>query len=605
MKNLFYTVALIALCLTGFWRWFSSPPMAISKIEQGSTAWLPIGPPTVSDTGRPINSPITFHTMHVGINNTDHLWVATAPRQELAWSVEEDMYIPEGPTMDNEGRVYFSPLYPKEDVSLVVLDGETGKRLWTLPHRGDSKGSGAPLVLSSPEGNGKQVIYHATYHHAWAVDTSGTILWQQPTGLKYSGAGVPPHAWGMNYVPRLDALLSVTQDGKVIALSRETGDTLLDQPFDLPGMPAAEDPSNMPMEWVVNRANAIANARFGVTPDGKGLFEEMVRIIYGANSEVSNFYAVDPQSGRLYIAATAPDEADGSNDGVSERGSLYALDLTSTTNGLSLNIAARFDFDGGTGSTPTISNDGERVYVSDENGNIFALDYNLNEIWRIDVGDQLAASVAVSADNAELYAVTRSDIFKLWDRGEHAELAWTATLDVFPFHSNINALTPTITANGLAVSIGASREIGKTSLLMEAGYGLLDRATGEVRGFVMSPEESVAVTVVDRDGGFTIAHSPVRRLGSVALFGDSLPPIRGGISKFKSSDDLLLAREAACAAANIEQRRNALLSTNTAALAWDQAQITTLLTQARRALERNSSDIDRSLTAGELCAELQ
>ena len=331
----------------------------------------------------------------------------------------------------------------------------------------------------------------------------------------------------------------------------------------------------------------------------------MVRIIYGAGSEVSNFYAVDPQSGRLFIAATAPDEADGQTDGVSRHGSLYALDWGKNGNKLSLNIAARFDFDGGTGSTPTVSNDGQRVYVSDENGNIFALDRDLTEVWRINVGDQLAASVAVSADNAELYAVTRRDIFKLWDRGDHAELAWTATLDVFPFHNNINALTPTITANGLAVSIGASREIGKTSLLMEAGYGLLDRATGKVRGFVLSPEESVAVTVVDRDGGFTIAHSPVRRLGSAALFGDKLPAIRGGISKFRSSDDQLLAREAACAAAAIAQRRNALQSSATAARAWDEAQIAALLTQAGRALARSSSKVDSALSATAMCAALQ
>ncbi len=266
---------------------------------------------------------------------------------------------------------------------------------------------------------------------------------------------------------------------------------------------------------------------------------------------------------------------------------------------------AFYDFDGGTGSTPTVSNDGQRVYASDENGNIFALDRDLTEVWSINVGDQLAASVAVSADNAELYAVTRSDIFKLWDRGDHAELAWTATLDVFPFHTNINALTPTITANGLAVSIGASREIGNTSLLMEAGYGLLDRATGTVRGFILSPEESVAVTVVDRDGGFTIAHSPVRRLGSVALFGDKLPPIRGGITKFRSSDDPLLAMEAACAAAAISQRRNSLQSSATAARAWDKAQIAALLTQAGRALDRSSSNVDRSLSAAQLCAALQ
>lgn len=51
------------------------------------------------------------------------------------------MYIPEGPTLDDLGQIYFSRLYPQEDVNLVVLNPESGERAWTLPHKGDSKGA--------------------------------------------------------------------------------------------------------------------------------------------------------------------------------------------------------------------------------------------------------------------------------------------------------------------------------------------------------------------------------------------------------------------------------------------------------------------------------
>ncbi|MBL6700168.1 MAG: PQQ-binding-like beta-propeller repeat protein [Luminiphilus sp.] len=605
MKKALFTLLLLSAIVGGFWHWLAAKPIARTVADDGGTGWRPHGEPIVSATGLPVNVPDTFQTMHVGLNNTDQLWIATAPRQEVAWTVELDMYVPEGPTMDFEGRVYFSPVFPREDVSLVVLEGATGERLWTLPHRGDARGAGAPLIMKIPGIEGEEHVYHATYHHAWAVKTDGTVVWQAPTGLRYEGSGPPPHAWGMNFVPTLDALVSVTQDGKIVALDRTTGRQLLAEPFALPGKPAGDEAMSMPPQWVLDRGNALAAAQFGSMPGLKGgLFTEMVMIIYGAGSNVSNFYAVEPGSGRLYVAATAPDDADGQVDGISDRGALYALDWRRDGDYLALEIIGRFDFDGGTGSTPTVANDGQRVYVSDENGNVIVLTPDLKEVWRVNVGDQLAASIAVSADNGELYAVTRYDIFKLLDRGDSGEVAWKAELDVFPGHTNVNSLTPTITANGLAVSIAASREFGNTSLLKKAGFGLLDRETGALRGFVEGPEESVSVTVVDRDGGFTIAHSPVRRLGAVAILGDSIELILGGITKYRSSDDLLLAREAACAAAAI-QERSGTLPENSLGRRWDSAQVDTLQSQADRALKRVGSNLDPGQLVATLCERLK
>lgn len=513
--------------------------------------------------------------------------------------------------MDNQGQIYFSPLYPAEDVSLVVLDGDTGKRLWSLPHKGDNKGSGAPLILDTPEEPHAQTIYHATYHWAWAVTPQGEVKWHQPTGLHFEG-DVAPHAWGVNYVPQLDALTVVTGNGEIAVLARTTGEQLLTTPFALPGLLASDAVHHMPAKWVLQRGDAIARERFGSMPLGnvpreEGLLTGMVKIIYGAGSEVSNFYAVDPNTGRLYVAATAPDEVDGSEDGVSNSGALYALDLVRNGKGLRLTIAARYDFDGGTGSTPSVSNDGSRVFVTDENGNVMALDRDLKEVWRINVGEQVAASVAVSADNNELYVVTRKDIFKLWNRGDHAEMAWQAQLDLYPDHTNVNTLTPTITANGVAVAIGASRELFGNSLLMENGFGLLDRETGQIRGYVPGVEEGIAVTVVAADGGFTIAHSPVRRLASAAIFGDRISPIRGGIARYRPTDYARLAREASCAAANIAQRRATQQGSQgygAASLKWDTDQIQALLEQATSALLKAKLQVPTSQTPAKWCSIL-
>lgn len=595
MKKIAVLIVLVAAAAFIGWRHFTAAPVARVVPDDGGTAWRPQGNPNVGAFDAHMATPITFRTMHVGLNNSDHLWIATAPEQELAWVAEQDMYIPEGPTMDNRGQIYFSPLYPQEDVSLVVLAPDTGKRLWTLPHHGDSQGAGAPLILDTPNEPNPQTIYHATYHHAWAVNPQGDVLWHKPTGLRFDGKDVP-HAWGVNYVPQFDALTVVTADGKLAVLARNTGEPLLAAPFELPGQRAAPAARDMPAEWIMQRGDEVAEQRFGKMPlpDGDGLFTAMVRIIFGANSEVSNFYAVDPNTGRLFVAATAPDAADGKTDGVSANGALYALDLVPSGEQLSIAIAARYDFDGGTGSTPTASNDGQRLYITDENGNVMALDRGLKEIWRINVGAQVAASVAVSADNRELYVVTGRDVFKLWDRSDHAELGWRGQLDAFPDHSNVNALTPTITANGIAVSIGASREVGGDSLLMEAGFGLLDRDTGKLRGFVQGVEEGIAVTVVGADGGFTIAHSPVRRLASKTIFGERISPVIGGIGRYKPSNSRRLAREASCAAAGIKARQRAqqgIAGYDAVAQRWDDMQIHALMTQASQALGKTGSQI--------------
>lgn len=42
---------------------------------------------------------------------------------------------------------------------------------------------------------------------------------------------------------------------------------------------------------------------------------------------MANYFSVDVHSGRLWVAATAPDEEDSAVDGVSEFGALYWLEL--------------------------------------------------------------------------------------------------------------------------------------------------------------------------------------------------------------------------------------------------------------------------------------
>lgn len=51
------------------------------QIPEGVTQWAPVGARTVGGYDYEIiPQPNAFHTMHVGPNNTDNVWIVTAPR---------------------------------------------------------------------------------------------------------------------------------------------------------------------------------------------------------------------------------------------------------------------------------------------------------------------------------------------------------------------------------------------------------------------------------------------------------------------------------------------------------------------------------------------
>lgn len=582
------------------------PP--VGTVPASVTEWAPEGARTVGDYDyEVIPKPNAFHTMHAGPNNTDNVWVALAPRLELAWVSEINLYVPEGPTYDNAGNLYFSPLFPPlpdRDVSLVSLDVSTGARNWEIEGDGLNAGSGAILILNDPDNPVEQIVYHATYTEAMAIKPDGTILWRAPTGLDLPdvipGERTPAHSFGFNYHPRTDSVVGLTLAGDIFAFDRATGDTVAPL-AQVPGAPAVSNDIGLP-EFVVEASNMLTDEVFGKTPSGASFYETIVDIIFGGGSIVTNYFAIDPNTSRIYVAATAPDEDDGTVDGESELGAVYALDLIDDgSDGLKFEVLNAAQFEGGTGSTPSVSEDGQRIYVSDNVGHVIAYDSELDELWRYDLGSEIAASIAVSPDNRELFAVTRRDVFKLTDNGDGATLDWTATLEAFEEYPAVEvvfqALTPTITANGVAVAVGGGKLIGDRAIMLRVGVGLLDRQTGVLRSFVEGREESIAVTTVTPDGGICTASSPVRRASGKALYPADAEEIIGGISCYRSAQQGLLIRDATCAAGVRARNAATIRETAPASAAEDLRQIEMLIKQSREAVSRGVADgtLDESI----------
>jgi hypothetical protein len=571
----------------------SDPSTSVRQELPGdTTAWAPTGPRTVGSYDfATIPQPNGFHTMHVGPNNSDNVWVAVAPELELDWVAETSFFVPEGPTYDNEGNLYFSPLFPQEDVSLISLDAVTGERNWAISGNGSNAGSGAILILNDPDNPGDQIIYHVTYTEAMALRPDGSEIWRRPTGLTLPpivpGERSTTHSFGFNYHPQTDSVIALMMGGEILAFDRSTGEPKAPQ-GQIPGSPAASNELALP-QAVVDQSNALTDLVFGQTPSGLSFFSVIVDVIFGGGSVVTNYFAIDPNTGLIFVAATAPDEDDGTVDGVSELGAIYTLDFVDDgSGGLELAVLNSAQFEGGTGSTPTVTDDGARVFVSDNLGNVIALDSELNELWRFDLGAPVAASIAVSPDNGEVYAVTRTDVFRLTDDGDSATLDWTAALEAFAGDTDVEvefqALTPTIAANGIAISIGGGKLVADREVMLKVGVGLLDRDTGELRSFTLGREESIAVTSVAPDGGIYTASSPVRRVSGKALFSDLTEDVIGGISRYKPVRTLLLARDAACAAGVRALNAASIEGTDPKSAARDLEQIDVLVEQARAAL---------------------
>jgi hypothetical protein len=110
--------------------------------------------------------------------------------------------------------------------------------------------------------------------------------------------------------------------------------------------------------------------------------------------------------------------------------------------------------------------------------------------------------------------------------------------------------------------------------------GVLDRDTGEVRYFVKGVEETIAVINTGPDGVMYISNSPTGHSIALALFGNVVPPLTGGITKYAPKRLDLLVRDIACAAADRATNAHTNLALCPDSADADVTQILALIDQA-------------------------
>ncbi len=552
------------------------------------TNWKPKGVRTTASVSETHGWQTTYaRTIHVDSHSSDDMPTVISPAFELDWIVEPTMFIPEGPVFDSDGNIYFSPVFPPEDVILVSIEPENGERRWVL--EGLSAGAGTPFIYTDKE-LGEDIIYLGTYDRVVALKTDGTVIYDQASGLtmpKTKDINGGYHSYGMNYHLQQDALVTVMGDGHVTIVDRKTGISLLQEPYLLPGDKTAVTNLTLSKD-LIEKANedlALMYGDWGKDSNFSPL-ESVFHALFGELQQVTNFFSIDKNTGRIWIAASLPDKEDGNPDGFSEYGALYGLDLVKEGEYFTMKIKHTIKFNGGTSSTPTISADGKRVYVADAFNHLHAINTDTGEkIWSLEAPDLITGSLTVSSDNGEIYANIRNDIIKIIDHGDHATLGWTAEMNGYipgRFQRNFKGLGARTAANGVVFTGAVGVVNGNMKLPSKLGVGLLDRETGKLRFFADGAEDSVSSIVISPAGEIYYGNSPLRRILSRAAFGKPFSPQipQGGITKFKAIHFELMLRDALWAAANKASNTATIVEQNQNAAKQDIAQIKQLLAQA-------------------------
>ena len=215
------------------------------------TTWKPKGIRNFSINKNSNSRPVTFgRAMHTDLRGSDEIATVISPAIEVDWTTEQNFFVPEGPVFDSQGNIYFCPVFPPEDLIMISLEPEKGKRRWVLP--GFSAGAGTPIILKDPE-TGEDLVYVGTYDRAVAAKIDGTLLWDVPTGLSKLQPGLlqpNQHNFGLNYHPQTDSLIAALGDGHIYVLDRKTGKQRLLQPFMMPGDRTAVTNFSLPKKLI-------------------------------------------------------------------------------------------------------------------------------------------------------------------------------------------------------------------------------------------------------------------------------------------------------------------------------------------------------------------
>lgn len=618
-------IALLAALGIHAYRTTHLVPVLVAKMTMGDipeprtlplpevSAWTPEGTRHPSRAETRMADAGVWRQRHGDGRNSDETLLAGAPTFGRAKIVAPGELYFTAISFGRDSTIYASPNASKDRTFLVAYDIESGKERWRIRTDGPVPAGGVPIIL--PDGKGGETIYQIGYEEAMAVAPDGHVLWRSATGLKLpESEGSVGLMWGPSYNERLDIVMGVSGKGELVAFDRATGRLLTPAPLQVPGAPSPVRDVDMPPQLTRQLTDGLSRALGYQLADDT--IERVLRVVQGDGINIANYHSIDPETGRIWLSATAPDDADGRADGLSEYGALYGVDIArdETSGALSLSIGCSAYFNGGSASTPGLRADGKRIYVADGEEHLIAYDSNCRKLWSVEAGAQIVASPSVALDNDEVYVITAVSLLKIIDEGKSGRIAWSADFDMYDASYPLvqkNLLTAAIAANGIYAQAGlgvATMTAGERPgfLPLKRGGVRLDRETGKTLWYAENTGDSVAVTEVAPNGALVIPQSPVRSVLAGLAFHGKEGELTGGIAVFMPDRPQLLARDAVCSAAVMAAKGEDAADAATAESF--RAQARALLRQARNADPAHLANADAAAsprTLDALCTGLK
>jgi outer membrane protein assembly factor BamB len=311
-----------------------------------------------------------WSAVHADASNSDYSAVPGARDLTLAWSRSFLGNINLGPTSDPGGQLYFA-LNAPIGCHLFALDSATGRTVWCSDQVDRFASISSPLL----DGAGHLYIADGAAMHAF--DRDGRKLWSTPI------VGVPLSA----QFTAAGNVIFITHIGRIYLLRPDTGEPLL-PPLEL--IPGA---NWHPAEGVLACATGRPQCPSANTP------------------------AIDLATNRFIFTFWEP--------GAASSG-IRAVQVTEGDSPALTPLWTNDSLPQGSASSPDLSSDGWRIYVTDNAGGLHALDAATGrEIWSFPIGYNAAGSVSTSPEGLIMPAgALNAPVLAIADRGDAAELVW-------------------------------------------------------------------------------------------------------------------------------------------------------------------------------------
>jgi outer membrane protein assembly factor BamB len=450
-------------------------------------------------------------TLHRSGANRRNAGAVPLSDRYATWHALEGAAVLTAPTLSPDGQTLYVTTGREAGQSNLHAFRIDGEVLWRAsPWQNASRGIDPCAVLSSPIVDREGDVYLSDCNQLFAFHADGSIKWivplppPQPEDWQPSTT-LPINAFTTALFTRDGHVAGITNFGDVVVVDRETGDSLA-LPYRLPGLlPPA------------STAVPMAESVFGEGLMAPEIREWAWQLLFGGHMRSANTPAVDQATGRIFVAASSPNEG---------RGALYALDLVATNPAtraatgakLEVRIAHATDIGLGSGSSPALSPEADRVYVSDETGIFYAIDARNGAIvWQVPTRSTAAAAAvggdgtiySLQAGGPALVAISpegriqwQSDLSRLTTQA--LPPSWLLGDPVAVGNGNPTALDGFVL---LPVIYGYETTLGRRiPWPVLSTVVAIDSRTGEgVANVVALPDDSTGITVALPDG--TLIHS--------------------------------------------------------------------------------------------------